>query len=358
MFQVFCGILIGPSAFGLYYPEIFTAVFTQPVRHSLDTVQTLAIIVFAFIAGLELKPREVLAQEGSQLWVKAAQVIVLPMLLAAVCFYLFFDSGVWHDPATSVIKFAWAMGVATCITALPMLVVASKSLGIWGTDLYRRLLALVTFDDLILWLTISLIVAFGETMQLTSIFFAATALVYWLWPRLMDQLGETAWPTLTVTLVFAWSAFSYWAGLHWLLGAFLAGMIVPRHTTGWLGGMDQHQMYWLMPVFFIWTGLKVQWSSEFGVILGAAIAMYVIAIATKFVGVWLAYRDQGLQMVMFKTALLQNKGLMEIFLATVLLKAEIITGDMFAAVVIMSLISTGSAVPLARLFKDKTATTA
>jgi hypothetical protein len=45
---------------------------------------------------------------------------------------------------------------------------------------------------------------------------------------------------------------------------------------------------------------------------------------------------------------------MEIFLATVLLKAQIITGDMFAAVVIMSLISTGSAVPLARLFRPNT----
>jgi len=350
MFQIFCGILIGPSAFGSYYPDLFGSVFTQPVRASLDTIQTLAIIVFAFIAGLELKPREVLAQEGTAIWTKAFQVIVLPIVMAAACFYLFFDSGLWHDPQVSVMKFAWAMGVATCITALPMLVIASKSIGIYGTDLYRRLLALVTFDDLVLWLTVSLIVAFGQTMQLASVFFAATALTYWLWPRLMDSLGESSWPTLTVTLVFVWSAFSYWAGLHRLLGAFLAGMIIPRHTTDWLGGMDQHQMYWLMPVFFIWTGLKVQWTSELGVILIAAVSMYLIAVVTKFAGVWLAYRDQGLQMVMFKTALLQNKGLMEIFLATVLLKAEIITGDMFAAVVIMSLISTGSAVPLARLF--------
>jgi Kef-type K+ transport system membrane component KefB len=353
MFQIFCGILIGPSAFGSYYPDVFSSVFSAPVRASLDTIQTLAIIVFAFIAGLELKPREVLAQEGSAIWSKAFQVIVLPIILAAACFWLFFDSGVWHDPRAGVVQFAWAMGVATCITALPMLVIASKSIGIYGTDLYRRLLALVTFDDLVLWLTVSLIVAFGQTMQLASVFFAATALMYWLWPKLMDRLGESSWPTLTVFLVFAWSAFSYWAGLHWLLGAFLAGMIIPRHTTQWLGGMDQHQMYWLMPVFFIWTGLKVQWSSDFGVILGAAIAMYLIAVVTKFAGVWLAYRDQGLRMVMFKTALLQNKGLMEIFLATVLLKAEIITGDMFAAVVIMSLISTGSAVPLARLFNTK-----
>jgi len=353
MFQIFCGILIGPSAFGSYYPDVFSSVFSAPVRASLDTIQTLAIIVFAFIAGLELKPREVLAQEGTAIWTKAFQVIVLPIVMAAVCFYLFFDSGLWHDPQVSVMKFAWAMGVATCITALPMLVIASKSIGIYGTDLYRRLLALVTFDDLVLWLTVSLIVAFGQTMTLASVFFAATALMYWLWPKLMDRLGESSWPTLTVFLVFAWSAFSYWAGLHWLLGAFLAGMIIPRHTTAWLGGMAEHQMYWLMPVFFIWTGLKVQWSSDFGVILGAAIAMYLIAVVTKFAGVWLAYRDQGLRMVMFKTALLQNKGLMEIFLATVLLKAQIITDDMFAAVVIMSLISTGSAVPLARLFNTK-----
>jgi Kef-type K+ transport system membrane component KefB len=108
-----------------------------------------------------------------------------------------------------------------------------------------------------------------------------------------------------------------------------------------------------MPVFFIWTGLKVQWTAGLDVILGAAIGMYVIAVTTKFVGVWLAYREEGMQAVMFKTAVLQNKGLMEIFLATVLLKAAIISSNMFAAVVIMSLISTVSAVPLARLFQHK-----
>lgn len=354
MFQIFCGILIGPSALGAYNPEIFSTLFTQPVRASLDTIQTLAIIIFAFIAGLELKPREVLAKEGNGLWLKAFQVILVPIGLAAVCFWVFFDSGLWHDASVSVAKFAWAMGVATCITALPMLVIASKSIGIYGTDLYRRLLALVTFDDLILWLTIGLIIAFGKTMMLASVFFAATAIVYWLYPRLMDWLGESSWPTLTVALVFGWAAFSHWAGLHWLLGGFLAGMIIPRHTTAWLGGMAEHQMYWLMPVFFIWTGLKVQWASAFAVIIGAAVAMYLISFVTKFVGVWLAYKTEGMRMVMFKTALLQNKGLMEIFLATVLLKAQIITGDMFAAVVIMSLISTGSAVPIARLFDSKT----
>ena len=353
MFQIAAGILLGPSALGAFFPDLFATVFSAGVRASLDTIQTLAIVIFAFIAGLELKPREVLAQEGNTLWVKAFQVILVPIFLAAAAFWLFLSDSQWHNPEGNIWKYIWAMGVATCITAMPMLVVASKSLGIYGTDLYRRLLALVTFDDLVLWITVSAIVALGETTMLSSMFLIATFVLYHAWPKIMDQLGESSWPTLTVALVLSWAAFSHWAGLHYVLGAFFAGMIIPRHTTAWLGGMDQHQMYWLMPVFFIWTGLKVQWTTEFSVIIGAALVMYAIAVATKFVGVWLAYREEGLRTVCFKTAVLQNKGLMEIFLATVLLKAGIISGNMFAAVVFMSLISTASAVPLAKLFQDK-----
>jgi Kef-type K+ transport system membrane component KefB len=148
------------------------------------------------------------------------------------------------------------------------------------------------------------------------------------------------------------AAFSYWAGLHYVLGAFFAGMITPRDSIKWNEGMATQQMVWLMPVFFIWTGLKTSWTIDLGTILIGAVGMFVIAIATKFVGVWLAYRDQGLRVVCFKTALLQTKGLMEIFLVTMLLTANIISVNMFAAVVIMSLISTVVAVPLARLFYD------
>jgi Kef-type K+ transport system membrane component KefB len=109
-------------------------------------------------------------------------------------------------------------------------------------------------------------------------------------------------------------------------------------------------MYWLMPVFFIWTGLKMKWTLDFETILIAALTMLAIAIVTKFVGVWLAYRKKGMRTVFLYTALLQNKGLMEIFLVTMLLGAGIISDNTFAAVVVMSLISTVIAVPLARLF--------
>jgi Kef-type K+ transport system membrane component KefB len=350
MAQIAFGICLGPSALGSSWPELWTGVFTQPIRTGLDAIQILAISIFAFIAGIELKPKEVIAEQGNAIWGKAFNVIFVPIILAGASFMLFFDNPIWHNPDVPFWKYAWTMGVATCITAMPMLVVASQNLGIYNTPNFRKLLALVTFDDLILWLTVAVVVSMGKLAVNASIFFAVLIVLYYLWPKILDRVGEQSYPTLTVALALSMAAFSYWAGLHWVLGAFFAGMITPRHAIKWNEGMATQQMFWLMPVFFIWTGLKTSWTLDLSTILLGAVGMFIIAVATKFVGVWLAYRDQGMRVVCFKTALLQTKGLMEIFLVTMLLTAGIISVNMFAAVVIMSLISTIVAVPLARLF--------
>lgn len=352
MAQIAFGICFGPSTLGSLWPELWNTVFTQPIRFGLDAIQILAITIFAFIAGLELKPREIIEREGSDIWRQAFQVILIPIVLASVCFMIFFNDPTWHAPDVPFWKYAWAMGVATCVTAMPMLVVACKSLGVWETHTAKKLLGLVTFDDMILWLTVAFIISLGKYATTSAIFFSVFAVLWFVWPKILDRAGENAWPSLTVALVLSMSAFSYWAGLHYVLGAFFAGMITPKKTVKWNDGMDFQQMYWLMPVFFIWTGLKIKWTLDFDTILLASLGMFVVAVGTKFVGVWLAYRDRGLRTVCYYTALLQTKGLMEIFLAGMLLTANIISNNMFAAVVIMSLISTILAVPLAKLFYD------
>jgi Kef-type K+ transport system membrane component KefB len=350
MAQIAFGICLGPSAFGASWPELWTTVFTQPIRTGLDAIQILAISIFAFIAGIELKPKEVIAEQGNAIWGKAFHVILVPIVLAGASFMLFFDDPIWHNPDVPFWKYAWTMGVATCITAMPLLVVSCQNLGIYNTPTFRKLLALVTFDDLILWLTVAVVVSMGKLAINASIFFAVLFVLYYIWPKILEFAGEQSYPTLTVALALSMAAFSHWAGLHYVLGAFFAGMITPRHAIKWNEGMATQQMFWLMPVFFIWTGLKTSWTLDLSTILLGAVGMFIIAVATKFVGVWLAYKDQGMRVVCLKTALLQTKGLMEIFLVTMLLTAGIISVNMFAAVVIMSLISTVVAVPLARLF--------
>jgi Kef-type K+ transport system membrane component KefB len=350
MLQIAFGIILGPSALGAFAPEVWETVFTPTVKTALDAIQILGITIFAFIAGIDLKPQEVLAVEGNSIWKQALQVILVPIVLASICFIVLFDNPIWHTEERPFWQYAWGMGVATCITAMPMLIIACKNLGNWGDHTSKKLLMLVTFDDLILWLTVAVIVSMGKYAINSAIFFAVVALLYHYWPRVLEFAGERSWPSLTVALALAMAAFSHWAGLHYVLGAFLTGMVTPRHAVKWNEGMAEQQMFWIMPVFFIWSGLKTQWTVDFQIILGAAITMFVVAIVTKFVGVWLAYQNQGLKTVGLKTSLLQTKGLMEIFLVTMLLNANIITGNMFAAVVLMSLFSTVLAVPMARLF--------
>jgi Kef-type K+ transport system membrane component KefB len=48
-------------------------------------------------------------------------------------------------------------------------------------------------------------------------------------------------------------------------------------------------------------------------------------------------------------ALLQTKGLMEVIVLTILLDAGIISANVFAALVLMAVVSTALAMPLARL---------
>lgn len=350
MAQIAFGICFGPHAFGSMFPEIWETVFTQPIRFGLDAIQILAISIFAFIFGIELKPRELFAREGNALWTQAFQVVLIPIVLAGVSFLLLFNDPVWHNPNVPFWKYAWTMGVATCITAMPMLVVACKSLGIWGTFTSKKLLGIVTFDDMVLWLTVALFVSLGKYAFNSAIFFAVFAILFFTWEKFLNKLDESALPSVTAALALFMAAFSYWAGLHYVIGAFFAGIVTPKKAIKWNEGMEVQQMYWLMPVFFIWTGLKTNWDIDLSIILQASLTMFGIALVTKFAGVWLAYREKGMRTVFLYTSLLQNKGLMEIFLVTMLLTAGIISNNTFAAVVFMSLISTVLAVPLARLF--------
>lgn len=353
MAQIAFGICFGPSALGYVFPDLWENIFTIQLRNGLDAIQILAITIFAFIAGNELKPKEILQREGSIIWIQTFQIILVPIILATICFYLFFNDIKWYNSSVPFWKYAWSMGVATCITAMPMLVISCKILGIWETHTSKKLLGLVTFDDLILWLTVAFIVSLGKYYFKTIIFFVLVIFLYNNWSRFLSVTDEKSYPTLTVCLTLVMASLGYWAGLHYVLGAFLAGMITPKNAIKWNKGMEDQQMFWLMPVFFIWTGLKSNWSLDFINIFMGSIAMFLIAIVTKFIGVYFAYYKKGIRLVLFYTALLQTKGLMEIFLVSLLLSAEIITNDMFAAVVIMSLISTVLAVPLAKLFYKK-----
>ena len=141
-------------------------------------------------------------------------------------------------------------------------------------------------------------------------------------------------------------------GLHFMIGAFLVGAIMPANLQKPI--LDRLQVMTialLMPFFFTLTGMRtvIDLSSPalfqfFTIAIGVG-AIGIIggtAIAARLIGERWSF---GLGL----GSLLQAKGLTELIVLTVLLDAGIISPRIFSAMILMAVSSAALAMPLARL---------
>jgi Kef-type K+ transport system membrane component KefB len=80
--QIVTGILLGPGLFGAAFPEVYRAVFTSAVVQSLNGLAWWAVMLFVFIAGLELDLRQAWRHRGETA-VTAGLAMVVPMALGS-----------------------------------------------------------------------------------------------------------------------------------------------------------------------------------------------------------------------------------------------------------------------------------
>lgn len=142
-----------------------------------------------------------------------------------------------------------------------------------------------------------------------------------------------------------------WAGLHFMVGAFLAGVVM---DADWFdrAQMDQlrhHVLLVLMPVFFLSAGLRTTWSIGGAAGFLAAGALLIASVGGKLAGVYAAGRALGWRKGEASLVgwLLQTKGLIMIIFANVLLDRTIITSATFTALLLMAVGSTMLTMPFA-----------
>jgi Kef-type K+ transport system membrane component KefB len=143
------------------------------------------------------------------------------------------------------------------------------------------------------------------------------------------------------------------AGLHEVLGAFIAGSVLPASIRERVLARLEHGVALLFaPFFFFAAGLKVQIdgsSVDFAALVGVTTAA---AVAGKFVGTLLPARAAGLSWREGGAiaSLVQAKGMMELAVLLILLDVGLISGTLYSALTVMALITTALAMPAARLF--------
>ncbi len=347
--QIITGILLGPGILGRFLPDYYAFVFTPAVVQALNGIAWWAVMLFVMIAGIELDLRKAW-EHRRESTITAGLALGTPLLFGclAAAGLLMYDG--WMGPQARTWQFVLGVGMACAVTALPILILLMEKLDILRQPIGQRILRYASLDDIAIWGVLALILMDWQRVGKQAAFLFAFALAAWGFRRLMQRLAERdRWYVALIWLaVCAFGA--DWAGLHFMVGAFLAGAVI---EADWFdqARMDQlrhHVLLVMMPVFFLSTGLRTNWEVGGVAVFFAAALLLVAAVAGKLIGVRFAGRllDWAPGEASIIGWLLQTKALIMIIFANILLDKQIITPEAFTALLLMAVASTMLTVPL------------
>jgi K+:H+ antiporter len=348
--QVITGILLGPGILGKMFPQYYAFVFTAPVIESLNAIALWAVMIFVWLAGIELELSKAWAHRRESA-ITAGLALATPLAAGALVAAGMLNYDGWIGPAALAWQFVLGVGMACAVTALPVLLLLMDRLEVLRRPLGQRILRYASLDDVAVWGVLALILLDWQRVGLQAVFLAAFAACAWGFRRLMRWLPQRdRWYVGLIWLSFC--AFGAdWCGLHFMVGAFLAGAVMDGDwfEREQLDLLRHHVLLVAMPVFFLSTGLRTDWSIGGGAVLLAAGVLVLAAVGGKLLGVHAAGKILGWRPGEASIIgwLLQTKGLIMIIFANVLMDKGVISGETFTALLLMAVASTMLAVPLA-----------
>lgn len=343
--EIGVGILLGPPLLGLLRPV-----------DGLHVVAELGVVLMMLYIGLEIDPRDV----G-----RAARVGLLAAIGGFVVpFAMGYGAVVLMGGTLSEAVF---VAMATGVTSL-----ATKSRILLDLRVLDTRIAHVMMAGALLADTLSLIVFAGMfgvwtagSLQLSTvgpvvIGIVAFVAVAWIvgaygLPRLYRFLerrgfvGRTFHLTLALVIGLAFAEGAELAGLHGILGSFVAGMFLREAFRGRrlshriTEAIGDVSVGFLAPVFFVTAGFAVTFS-VFSEQLGLLLLIIVVATVGKIAGTLLFYLPSGYG---WREGLvvgfgMNGRGAVEIIIAGIGLDLGIIGPDIFSILVFMAIFTTAT----------------
>jgi Kef-type K+ transport system membrane component KefB len=347
--QIITGVLLGPGILGKMYPDYYTFVFNPSVITALNGVAWWGVMIFVWIAGIELDLKKAWEHKRES-GITAGLALGVPLVFGSVVAIGMLSFAGWMGPKATQWQFVLGVGMACAVTALPILILLMEKLAILRQPIGQRILRYASIDDIAIWGVLALILMDWERVGKQVAFLAAFAVCSYLMRKLMRWLPEKdRWYAGLIWLIVC-SLGADWSGLHFMVGAFIAGAVL---DSEWFNqehmDMLRHNVLMvLMPVFFLSTGLRTNWTLGGQAVFIAAAVLLVASVSGKLIGVHLAGK-------LLKWApgeasiigwLLQTKALIMIIFVNILLDKAIITSETFTALLLMAIASTMLTVPV------------
>ncbi len=347
--QIITGILLGPGVLGALFPDYYKFVFNASVIQLLNAIAQWAVMLFVFIAGIELDLKQAWTHRRES-GITAGMALGVPLLFGGVAAMGMLMFPGWIGAKALTWQFVLGIGMACAVTALPILILLMEKLQILRQPIGQRILRYASVDDIAIWGVLALILMdwerVGKQVAFLAIFGVASVIYRWLMARIPER---DRWYCSLIWLA-ACGLGADWSGLHYMVGAFIAGAVM---DSQWF---EQKQMDWLrhnvllvlMPVFFLSTGLRTNWQVGGAAVFIAAAVLLLASVSGKLIGIHIAGKILKWQPGESSLVgwLLQTKALIMIIFANVLLDKEIITNESFTALLVMAVASTMLTVPI------------
>ncbi len=348
--QILAGVLLGPGVLGAAFPHYYQFVFTPQTISALNGIAQWAVMIFVWIAGIELDLKKAWAQRR-ETGITAGLALATPLTFgcAAAMIMLSFSNG-WVGAKGQTWQFVLGIGMACAVTSLPILVLFMEKLDILRRPLGQRVLRYASLDDIAIWGVLALILLDGTKAGRQAGFLVLFPVLAFAFRKLIQRIPEKdRWYAGLIWMAVSGFA-ADWAGLHYMVGSFLAGAVLDNDM------FDQKQMdlfrhhilLAIMPVYFLSTGLRTNWTLGGPLVLGAVGLLVVASVAGKLAGIQIAGRilkwRRGEAGVI--GWLLQTKALIGIIFVNILLDKGIITNVAFTATLLMAVASTMIAIPM------------
>lgn len=363
--ELIAGIFIG--MFSRLFSDRFPQFASLPDNEVFVAITDLGIFFLMLLGGIELQPRQ-LAKSTKKSFPIGLGGVLLPFLMGG-------GLGWWLFPA-SELKVAQSLflGTALAITAVPVTIKVLMDLNRLNSEAGQIIISAAVVDDILglaLLAILTGVIESGSVPGVTSFllllgkvvcFFAATILIgqyvfsrLWRWVESI-HLDEFEFSLVLIFgLIYAALAESF--GLHFILGAFMAGLFFTRHTpdqTTYTRVKEQFSGIttgFLAPVFFASIGMHMDFNAVFASPFFLLLVI-LVAFAGKLIGSGvLGYYTLGLSLRQ-ATAVgfgMSGRGAVELIIADIALRAGLfsaplpvppIIANLFSSIVLMAVITT------------------
>jgi Kef-type K+ transport system membrane component KefB len=357
------GIILGPSVLGMFQWAPFT---DKHMGEAIAHIAELGVLFLMFLAGLDLHLSD-LAKSGKVSAFAGILGVFLPLgmgygLARAFSF----------DAPTAIF-----IGLILAATSVSISAQTLMELKVLRTRVGIGLLGAAVFDDILVVLGLSIFIALAVgTGGVWGIVWIAVRMALFLGvaavvgmkflPDLSRKIanlpisqGLIAF-VLVVCLFYAWSA-EILGGMAAITGAFLAGLMFARSQLKDRieSGISTLAYSFFVPIFFVNVGLAANARELSGESLWLLLAMTGVAIVSKVLGSGLGARIAGFTNLesLQLGAGMTSRGEVGLIVASVGVTEGMISGDIFAVIVGVVIVTTLVTPPMLRALFAKNSTT-